>query len=275
MTTATDLSPNPAAASGTTFPVIPFLRYADPVAAVGWLTAVLGFAVQQVHPSADDVQHAELRFGPDGLIMFGPLRDDALALRSPRALGGTTQGSCLVDAHPDATAARILAAGWEVLRPLADTAHGSRELSCRDPEGHLWTVGTYRVAGGNHLTPGLLYEDAPAAIDWLERAFGLERALVVPGEAGRIVHAELRCGGGAVMLGSDYPNDLGLASGRRLGGVTQGIYVPVKDVESHHRRATAAGATLVFDLADMPYGSREYTCRDLEGNLWSFGTYLA
>jgi uncharacterized glyoxalase superfamily protein PhnB len=78
-----------------------------------------------------------------------------------------------------------------------------------------------------------------------------------------------------VMLGSDFTNDLGLASGRRLGGWTQGNYVPVPDAEAHHRRAVAAGAEVVLPLADMPYGSREYTCRDLEGNLWSFGTYLA
>ena len=53
------------------------------------------------------------------------------------------------------------------------------------------------------VIPGLSYEDAPAAIDWLERAFGFERHAVHEGEGGKIVHAELRVGSGMVMLGSE------------------------------------------------------------------------
>ena len=52
-----------------------------------------------------------------------------------------------------------------------------------------------------------------------------------------------------------------------------GIYVVVGDPDGHHQRAQAAGANIVRALTDEPYGSREYSARDLEGNLWSFGTY--
>jgi uncharacterized damage-inducible protein DinB len=52
-----------------------------------------------------------------------------------------------------------------------------------------------------------------------------------------------------------------------------GLYVYVEDVDSHYRRAKAAGAEIVRDLKDTDYGSREYAARDLEGHLWSFGTY--
>jgi uncharacterized glyoxalase superfamily protein PhnB len=47
----------------------------------------------------------------------------------------------------------------------------------------------------------------------------------------------------------------------------------VDDPDAHHERAVAAGATVVRPLEDMEYGSREYSVRDPEGNLWSFGTY--
>jgi uncharacterized glyoxalase superfamily protein PhnB len=51
------------------------------------------------------------------------------------------------------------------------------------------------------------------------------------------------------------------------------IYAAVPDPDTHYQRARTAGAEIVRELADMDYGSREYSARDLEGNLWSFGTY--
>ena len=54
---------------------------------------------------------------------------------------------------------------------------------------------------------------------------------------------------------------------------SQGIYVMVEDPDAHHERASGAGAQVVRELSDQDYGSREYSARDLEGNLWSFGTY--
>jgi uncharacterized glyoxalase superfamily protein PhnB len=51
------------------------------------------------------------------------------------------------------------------------------------------------------------------------------------------------------------------------------IYVVVGDPDAHYARAKKAGAAIVRDITDEDYGSREYSARDLEGNLWSFGTY--
>ena len=121
--------------------------------------------------------------------------------------------------------------------------------------------------------PFMHYEDAPAAIDWLERAFGFARQLVVPDSDGAIVHAQLRVGRGMIMLGSARENPLGVALPRALGAVTGGVYVYVGDVESHYQQAVAAGATIVKELHDTDYGSREYAARDPEGHLWGFGTY--
>jgi uncharacterized glyoxalase superfamily protein PhnB len=126
------------------------------------------------------------------------------------------------------------------------------------------------------VIPGLRYRDAAAAIDWLCRAFGFERHLVVPGENGGIAHAQLTMGNGMIMLGSGHDNDYDKLLvrpediGRR---VTQSSYVVVADPDAHYRTAKAAGAEIVMDIVDQDYGGRGYTCRDLEGHVWSFGSY--
>ena len=122
----------------------------------------------------------------------------------------------------------------------------------------------------NDIYPILQYRDAHAAIDWLERAFGFERAAVYEGPDGAVVHAELRHGDGMVMIGSLKHRDDG-GFGDHTG---QGwAYVVVEDADAHHDRASTAGAEIVRELEDQEYGSRDYSARDLEGNLWSFGTY--
>jgi uncharacterized glyoxalase superfamily protein PhnB len=123
------------------------------------------------------------------------------------------------------------------------------------------------------ICPFMRYEDAARAIDWLERAFGFQPQLRVPGPNGTIAHAELRLGGGVIMLGSVKDDELGLTSPKALSRTTQGIYVALEDVDAHYRQAREAGAEIVRELADTEYGSREYLARDLEGHLWSFGTY--
>lgn len=76
-----------------------------------------------------------------------------------------------------------------------------------------------------------------------------------------------------VALGSSKDDELAMKTPRALGGVNQGIYVYVEDIDAHFERAKAAGAEVVRGLEETDYGSREYTVRDPEGNLWAFGTY--
>jgi uncharacterized glyoxalase superfamily protein PhnB len=119
------------------------------------------------------------------------------------------------------------------------------------------------------IFPVLKYDDARAAIDFLERAFGFERHAVYDGDDGRIAHAELRLGDEYVLLGSTGEGDdrFDQSAGH------YSLYVVVEDPDAHHMRAREAGATIERELSDQDYGSREYTARDPEGNLWSFGTY--
>src|SRR4051794_507238 len=125
-----------------------------------------------------------------------------------------------------------------------------------------------------NIFPCLRYEDAPAAIEWLARAFGFEKGLVVPNPDGTIAHAELKLGSGTIMLGSAREDHFGMKSPRKLGGINQSIYIALADVDAHYRRAEIAGAEIVMEPHDTDYGSREYGARDHEGNLWSFGTYM-
>jgi uncharacterized glyoxalase superfamily protein PhnB len=123
-----------------------------------------------------------------------------------------------------------------------------------------------------NIFPALSYRDAKQAIDWLCRAFGFEKLAVYEGPDGSVAHAELRLGPGIVMLGSAKDNHFGLVPPMN-GKVTQVTYIAVEDPDGHCARAKAEGAEIVVPLADMEYGSREYTARDPEGYVWSFGTY--
>jgi uncharacterized glyoxalase superfamily protein PhnB len=133
-------------------------------------------------------------------------------------------------------------------------------------------AGTGEAARPN-IFPTLRYRDADRALAWLQDAFGFELEECFRDPAGAVAHAELRLGAGLVMLGQQrgeshmagHPPDA-LAS-------TIGIYVVVEDPSAHHERARQAGASIVRELTATDYGSREYSARDLEGNLWSFGSY--
>jgi len=127
-----------------------------------------------------------------------------------------------------------------------------------------------------NIVPTLRYRDAATAIEWLCRAFGFEKHLVVPGDGGTIAHAQLTLGNGMIMLGSARDDAFGRLqkTPADVGGVgTQSSYVIVPDADAHHARAVAAGARVVYPLKDEDYGGRGYSCLDPEGHLWNFGTY--
>ena len=126
------------------------------------------------------------------------------------------------------------------------------------------------------MIPFLRYNDAKAAIAFLEAGFGFEAKLVVEDDAGQIVHAQVSHGTGMVMLGDvrdDGPIDGHITTVREAGKPTGGIYVVVDDVDAHAERAQSAGADVFDPPQDQDYGGRGYTCLDPEGNMWSFGSY--
>ena len=127
------------------------------------------------------------------------------------------------------------------------------------------------------VIPSLRYPNAVAAIDWLVRAFGFSKKAVYMGPNDTVAHADLTFGNGMVMLGSasnegEYaklmvqPDEIGLRE-------IKGIYLVVSDADAIYATAKAAGAEMVMDIRDMDYGGRAFTCHDLEGHLWSIGSY--
>ena len=120
--------------------------------------------------------------------------------------------------------------------------------------------------------PCLNFKDARAAIRFLVDAFGFEEMLVVPGDSPEfIVHAELRWPpGGGVMLGSAGKDDSPFAA---MPTGANSLYCITDEPDALFARATAAGGEVVQVLKDEEYGSRGFTVKDPEGNLWSFGTY--
>ncbi|MER6511843.1 VOC family protein [Nonomuraea sp. NPDC001636] len=104
------------------------------------------------------------------------------------------------------------------------------------------------------------YEHPQAALDFLTGAFGFRVHESSKDGSGVVEHAELFVEDDLIMIGRGRP-----------GG--PGVYIAVDDVDAHHDRARAAGAVITMELTDQPYGSREYACKDPEGNSWFFGTY--
>ena len=129
---------------------------------------------------------------------------------------------------------------------------------------------------GSHIIPTMRYKDAPKAIDWLCKAFGFERHLVVPGENGTIGHAQLSFGNAMIMMGSENESDYGkwLSTPKDIKGLnTQAPYVIVEQIDEHYKKAVQEGAEIIVDIKDEDYGGRAYTCRDPEGHIWNFGSY--
>jgi len=125
--------------------------------------------------------------------------------------------------------------------------------------------------------PCLSYRDTNAAIEWLGQAFGFEKHLAVPDDQGKIVHAELVLDEVMIIIGpadSGTPYSKLIAQPADIGGrVTQSPFILVDDPDIIYSRAVKHGASMVIEIKDEDYGGRGFTCRDLEGHIWNFGSY--
>lgn len=125
--------------------IYPSLVYEDAREAIDWLRDAFGFETCLVVPGADgNILHAEMRSDTDDLVMVVSAALSTRRNRSPRSLGGTAQAVYVAVSDVDGMHDRAAAAGAEVFNPLHETEYGSREFCCLDPEGHIWTFGTYR-----------------------------------------------------------------------------------------------------------------------------------
>ena len=119
----------------------------------------------------------------------------------------------------------------------------------------------------------LVYEDIPAAHDFLVKAFGFTPGLIHRDPDGRAVHGEVRAGDFAIWLHRSAA-EIRMASPRSLPADSSGLVVHVDDVDAHYRRARAQGARVEGEPENKPYGQREYGVIDPEGHRWWFATPL-
>ncbi len=127
----------------------------------------------------------------------------------------------------------------------------------------------------SQIVPVLRYKDVKLAAAWLCRAFGFRRRRVVRGAAGDVSYILLACGRSTLLIrpvsSSDF-DDLMVQPDHDGQASTQVCYLAVPDVDAHYRRAAIAGARIELAPGSDGLGGDFYTCRDLEGHLWSFGT---
>ncbi len=124
------------------------------------------------------------------------------------------------------------------------------------------------------IFPMLAYDDAPAAIDFLCSAFGFTENSRMNGPAGTVGHAEIVLGGNVVMLATTWKAG-GMASPRDLPGMPSQLMCEIEDVDAHWLRAKNAGAVVIAEPEDQPYGFRVYRALDLEGHRWLFAAPCA
>jgi PhnB protein len=129
------------------------------------------------------------------------------------------------------------------------------------------------------VVPMIAYEDGPAAMDWLNRAFGFEERTRMLDKSGRLSHGEMRAGSGLVMLASPTPEyqaplrhrqECAAAAGwSAVPYIVDGVLVYVDHIDGHYRRARKQGARILTELESDQYG-RRYRAEDLEGHRWMF-----
>jgi PhnB protein len=127
--------------------------------------------------------------------------------------------------------------------------------------------------------PMIAYENGPAAMDWLSRAFGFRELRRMVGPDGRLAHGEMEAGDSVIMFASPTPDYEGPRRHREscerarkwseVPWVIDGVLVMVADVAAHFERARAEGAHILSELEAGPPAAR-YRAEDLEGHRWMF-----
>ncbi|MDD3444059.1 MAG: VOC family protein [Zavarzinia sp.] len=127
--------------------------------------------------------------------------------------------------------------------------------------------------GYEAVTPYLIVDGAAAAIDFYTAAFGAVELFRMPGRDGGIGHAELRIGGGIIMLADPHP-ELGAVAPVRGGGSACSLMFYCADVDTVATKAVGLGAVLRTPVEDKFYGDRMTTLVDPFGHFWHVATHV-
>jgi len=131
----------------------------------------------------------------------------------------------------------------------------------------------------NGVIPMISYEDGPAAMDWLAKAFGFTEVRRMLAEDGRLAHGEMETGSGLIMMATptvDYENPknhrencVAAKQWSTVPWVIDGVLVYVSDINDHFAQARKSGANILSELEDGPPAKR-YRVEDIEGHRWMF-----
>lgn len=126
-----------------------------------------------------------------------------------------------------------------------------------------------------NLIPVVRYADCNAATAMFTDVFGFTAGNVFRDDSGNIVHGEFSFGHGGIMIGPVADTAFGkyMRQPKEAGGITASFFVIVADPDAAFAKCEAAGLEVLLPLRDESYGSREFTVRDAEGHIWTFGTY--
>jgi uncharacterized glyoxalase superfamily protein PhnB len=122
------------------------------------------------------------------------------------------------------------------------------------------------------VIPYLYYEDVGRAMKFLSAAFGFKKyGRSMKGANGKVNHAVMKVGKDVIMMGCPPK---GYKNPKKLGQATQSLYINVADADRHFQRARKAGAMVLEEPQDTPYGQRRYGVEDPEGHQWYFAHEL-
>lgn len=277
-----------------------YLIVNDAAAAIEFYKKAFGaIEVLRLNGPGPRIGHAEIRVGNSSIYLADEFPEHGV--RGPQSFGGSPVTLNLEVDDVDAFAARALAAGATVVRPIQDQFYGERSGKFADPFGYTWNLSTHTEdltgdemqrrmdgmmqqgdssvsaapvepkvnfirKGFTTLTPYLVLQDAAGTIDFLKSTFSAEETFRDIGSAGGI-HCELRVGDSMMMIGGGGPNVSWKGESRPMP-----FHVYVTDTDAAYRRALAAGATSLYEPADMPYGERSAGVKDPAGNFWYIAT---
>jgi len=235
----------------------PVLRYADAPAAIRFLTDAFGFIEVLVVPGGAEgfISHAELGWPPGGGVMLGSRNE-----RAPTHLASGGASIHAATDEPDALFDRAVAAGADVVQGLLDERHG-RGFTVRDPEGNLWTFGTYRgasagarqpTAGIRRAMPHIVSERFDDSREFYTGFLGFTEAM----DMGRIV---------TFASPTNPTAQVSIVAHDDSSQMRPTITVEVGDVDAVHADAVRRGLRIVYPLSDEPWGVRRFFVVDPDG----------
>lgn len=271
----------------------PRIAFKDTAKAIDFYKAAFGAKEIMRFETPGGIPHAEVEIGDSILFLTDEWPEGGRF--SAETLGHSPVSITLTVPDVDASVARAVAAGAQVVRPVANQFYGHREGTVVDPFGYSWAVSTVteemsveemhrRMHGGQPeptkqpavppvpkgyrtLTPYPVVQDAAGFIEFVKHTFGAEEVFRSIGSAGGI-HAEVRIGDSMMMLGGGGP---GLAWRGESKPLAFHVYVP--DCDAAYDRALRAGGTSLDKPADQSYGERSASVQDAGGNHWYLATF--